>query len=159
MFQLIGFEGKGLGAVATKDIKRGTLILKELPQISIKRTNNRNQDINNLKSAFYRMNKINQEEYLSLYCYGFTSKEEKITKIFQFNKFTQRNFGMPNITEVLYIKGSRFNHSCCANAYFDWNSDKELEIRAMSKVIKAGQEITIDYHGMQFIFISKIVSV
>ena len=148
MFQLIGFEGKGLGAVATKDIKRGTLILKELPQISIKRTNNRNQDINNLKSAFYRMNKINQEEYLSHYCYGFTSKEEKITKIFQFNKFTQRNFGMPNITEVLYIKGSRFNHSCSANAYFDWNSDKELEIRAMSKVIKAGQEITIDYNGM-----------
>ena len=58
---------------------------------------------------------------------------------------------MPNITEVLYIKGSRFNHSCSANAYFDWNSDKELEIRAMSKVIKAGQEITIDYHGMQLI--------
>ena len=105
MFQLIGFEGKGLGAVATQDIKRGTLILKELPQISVKKTNNRNQDINNLKSAFYRMNKINQEEYLSLYCYGFTSKEEKITKIFQFNKFTQRNFGMPNTTEVLYIKG------------------------------------------------------
>jgi hypothetical protein len=74
MFQLIGFEGKGLGAVATNDIKRGTLILKELPQISVKRTNNRNQDINNLKSAFNQMNKINQEEYLSLYCYGFTSK-------------------------------------------------------------------------------------
>ena len=58
MFQLIGFEGKGLGAVATKDIKRGTLILKELPQISVKKTNDKNQDINNLKSAFYRMNKV-----------------------------------------------------------------------------------------------------
>ena len=54
-------------------------------------------------------------------------------------------------TRIAIIKGSRFNHSCSANAYFDWNSDKELEIRAMSKVIKAGQEITIDYNGMYLI--------
>ena len=32
-YQVVEIDGKGLGCVATKDIKRGTLILKEKAQI------------------------------------------------------------------------------------------------------------------------------
>ena len=33
LFEVRKVEGKGLGCFATKDIKRGTVILKEAPQI------------------------------------------------------------------------------------------------------------------------------
>ena len=33
-YKVIEIKGKGLGCIATQDIKRGTLILREAPQIS-----------------------------------------------------------------------------------------------------------------------------
>jgi hypothetical protein len=40
---------------------------------------------------------------------------------------------------------SRFNHSCCSNAHFFWNVDTHTrDIRAM-RLIKQGEEITVNY--------------
>ena len=47
------------------------------------------------------------------------------------------------------IQTSRFNHSCAANAEFQFNAKFEkFEIRAISK-IKAGEEITINYNPLE----------
>ena len=35
LFEIQTIEGKGLGFVATKDIKRGTVIFSEIPQLDL----------------------------------------------------------------------------------------------------------------------------
>ena len=72
--------------------------------------------------------------------------------IFQTNKFTNSGFTPSGLadTEIVCLKVSRFNHSCRSNAFYDidWNKNNlKVEIKAAWKDIKAGQEITICYHG------------
>ena len=36
VFEIVEIEGKGVGFVASKDIEKGTVILREKPQFSVK---------------------------------------------------------------------------------------------------------------------------
>ena len=89
-YQVVKIDGKGFGCVATKDIKRGTLILREKAQLCYKScefgTSNSNwnkmilegkcQDhsefvtpawIKSVEESFEQMSKNNQEEFLKLH--------------------------------------------------------------------------------------------
>ena len=66
--QVVKIDGKGFGCVATKDIKRGTLILREQPEIICKRPGLVTPVwIKSLEKSFKQMNKNNQEEFLKLH--------------------------------------------------------------------------------------------
>ena len=77
MFQVVPIEGKGCGIVASKFIKRGTLILKEvsqMPSIDVPSPNLQMQSdssmvdyIKKIVSVFELMNKSDKEEYLKLH--------------------------------------------------------------------------------------------
>ena len=75
IYRLIDFEGKGLGCVATTDIKRGSLILNENPQIkslefhSLNEARQKGQLVEFIKSllkSFNQMNKKDQLEFMAL---------------------------------------------------------------------------------------------
>ena len=116
-------------------------------------------------SAFNRMNKSDQEEFLTLYnkfenlkslppskmefqnrvkgyFYSMEQNKEKAEKMFKILNIYVTN--MYSLTGV-YLKISRINHSCRANAVFG-----KGEIRAVYK-IEEGQEINLDY-AMVIIF-------
>ena len=70
-------EGKGLGMIASKFIKRGTLILKEEPQMPAISKPSDSEDpnaepelwktyINDVVSSFYKMSHSDQEAFLEL---------------------------------------------------------------------------------------------
>ena len=60
-YEVMQIEGKGLGCVATKDIKRGTLILREKAQI-FKYSEFGNPDwVKSVETSFKQMRKNNQE--------------------------------------------------------------------------------------------------
>jgi len=157
MFRVTPIEGKGFGVVATKFIKRGTLILKEEPQIPhVPHVEWPTRYIKSLIKLFYQMSEPDQEEYLKLHnryegefvdeCSNIVwravmaeendkQKAEKILKIYgiyRTNKFV----------DGVSIKTSRFNHSCFPNA--TTNSLKFAGIYATYD-IKEGAEITISY--------------
>mgnify|MGYP001479846960 CR=1 FL=1 len=71
MFQVVPIEGKGCGIVASKFIKRGTLIMKEVSQMPYIKTPPQNlqmQDyIQKVISVFEQMTKSDKEEYLKLH--------------------------------------------------------------------------------------------
>ena len=166
LFEVVKIEGKGLGCIALKDIKLGTLILEEKPQIcassapfAIPNGPTKPITLQNLMESFQKMSLANQKEFLTLHNKNifkkFTDEEWKILQTSttmsheETNKWKEileiyetNTFGMG-----VGIQSSRFNHSCVSNAEFDENKITEaIEIRAVSN-IKAGDEITIKYAG------------
>ena len=69
MYKVLPIEGKGLGVVATKFIKKGTLILNEKPQISLENDPEIPLEIHirQVISCFYEMSESDQSEYMKLY--------------------------------------------------------------------------------------------
>ena len=113
-------------------------------------------------SAFNRMRKSDQEEFLTLYnkfenleslppsqmefqnrvkgyFYSMEKNKDKAEKMFKILNIYVTN--MYSLTGV-YLKISRINHSCRANAVFG-----KGEIRAVYK-IEEGQEINLDYNAV-----------
>ena len=72
MYELLPIEGKGLGCVATKEIKIGTLILEEIPQLVVPQNIVKKSELSlefmcSLVDTFKKMSKTDQEEFLNLY--------------------------------------------------------------------------------------------
>ena len=142
LYEIVPIEGKGLGCIALKKIKKGSLILQEKPSCVANFDN-----CQSIINAFQCMTNNDQNEYLILHNRYENFKEfdwiidvqsefeAKIVGIYKTNAF-DKGVG---------IKSSRFNHNCSANAELIWNDLKELiEIRTVSK-INAGEEITVKY--------------
>ena len=141
MYEVKQIEGKGLGLVAIKDISKGSLILKETPQMPrIKGVEPPNPNVpgsieaqekalkiwmEKVVSLFNEMDFADQDEYMKLHHGDENSfflkpkameyDQEKADEILQINKILSiyvRN----NFRNGLSIKTSRLNHSCKPNA-------------------------------------------
>ena len=163
MYEIRQIQGKGLGIIAVQDISKGTLILKETPQMSHIDALTPNLQgshealkiwIKKVISLFNEMNLADQREYMKLHShfenensFGLISeflgliytmvydgkKADEILKIIGI-------FIANNYENSLSIQISRFNHSCNPNAlHSEFN-----EVWAVCN-IKAGQEITTSY--------------
>ena len=163
MYEIKQIEGRGLGVMAVKDISKGTLILKETPQMSHVDALAPNLQgshgalkiwIKKVVSLFNEMNLTDQAEYMKLHSHF--ENENSFGLISEFLRLinTMVYDGMKadeilkiigifignNYENSLFIKTSRFNHSCKPNAvHSEFN-----EVWAACN-IKAGQEITTSY--------------
>lgn len=129
LYQIFPIEGKGLGMIAKRNIKRGDLIFKEYPQMpSVSLELDKKGRFWQIVSFFEQMSKNDQKEYLELHnkfeCGELTNdfenyktessekesdtKDElmKIVFIYISNEYV----------EGVGIKVSRINHSCLPNA-------------------------------------------
>ena len=168
LYKVDNIQGKGLGWIALKDIKVGTLICKEKPQFVYKEP----FELCNLMEAFSSMSKNDQQEFLVLsnvfldleslpddrkkhyFDWKNTAESQcnydsnlvlKIMCIHSSNGFNGYDAVGIRVGEV-GIKISRINHSCGPNSQHFKNNEGEMEIRATSKILE-GQEITISYIG------------
>ena len=163
IYKIEQIEGKNLGCVALKDIKKGTLILQEKPQV----INNGNAGLSliHLLNSYNQMSEETQKDYLKLYnrfkdLNDMNEKDKENVK--QEMEWLRQNLNfdhkvLQRIQDIygIYatntfeqgvgIEASRFNHSCCSNAEESWNEKiGATEIRSVSKIC-AGDEITINY--------------
>ena len=171
LYELKSIDGKGLGAIAKKNIKRGTLILKEDPQISDDGNKKFGPEwIKSVWESFKRMDILEQEEYLKLstdhqlYFEGTSDLDFLIPVIDQLyrneNPSTRRkilktlhvfnsNFlGSESKKEgkkrYFFVHSSRFNHSCQPNVRL-WQLPNEGLIFRATRKIKASEELTVSY--------------
>ena len=94
--------GKGLGVRAVIDIPKGTPILAEEAYFSVLDEKVPNQ---------YRRTKA----FTDLFCtYPRTPQK----------RFEENKFEMDEPAKGIFLKASRFNHSCRPNAYFMWNTKR-----------------------------------
>jgi len=169
MYSVKDVDGKGFGCIANQKIKRGTLIEKEEPALELTEgitiTNNlldaKVRTIQILINNFNKMDKKSQEEYLKLdrqrshprpleACIRKTCSEiylgdidiETAVQVYQI-------CATNTFDNAVFLKMSRFNHSCAANAEHFWNKKENVrEIRSISNIAE-GEEITIRYIGTE----------
>ena len=69
LYKVTEIEGKGLGCVAISDIKKGSLILIETPQLCVETEEREGSSmwIKSLLKSFYEMSKADQLEYMTLH--------------------------------------------------------------------------------------------
>jgi len=168
MYEIMRTEYKGLGVIATKDIKKGSLILSEYPQMP------HDEDVLALWESYEKMPLVDQNEYMTLHNkydyvnslpwdlrHEFKSEiekdlwdlmsyinqyyghdPEKVCKIFKIYNIYRTNYFDNGVS----IQASRLNHSCRPNAicFYLPRTNSPNQIRAISD-IKRGEEITISY--------------
>ena len=171
LYKVTKIEGKGLGCVAISDIKKGSLILKENPQLYIESEEVKWSSgwIKSLMTSFNEMTETDQHEYMILHnkfnnFQNFQNtdfirncKEIHDTIIedvkLEIGKIEQNTEKAEEILKIICIystnscngvkiKTSRFNHSCKGNAAaMVFNG--EHQVRAISN-IKADKEINLN---------------
>ena len=169
LYELKLIDGKGLGAIAKKNIKRGTLILKEDPQISDDGSTVFGPEwVKSVWESFKRMDILEQEEYLKLSthspglnldfvipCIEKTYRNESpstrqkillILEIFKSNVWDEESSDNLQKKRRVYIHSSRLNHSCQPNLRMLKvpKLNYQMFCRATRK-IKAGEELTFPY--------------
>ena len=173
-FEIKESPGKGLGCFATKDIKIGSLILKETPILAMHEDyqfNYKNvlaiDQLQELNKKFCKLPFEQQVLYLNLdnlYTRNIDNVDEiskekyKLFKDFLLKRNpTQPELAIDKVIMIMQIYDTnafgygvglltaRLNHSCARNAQVDWNkSTKTHDIRATRKIRK-GEEILINY--------------
>ena len=163
--------GKGISCIATKDIKKGSLVLRESPQLFL--TDQMVEDLDNLEKnvieSFLGMSRENRKKYMRLHNI-YRKREnwseemkndlqERAAKLAK-NEMVVSNLSMEKALKVwgiyktntftngVYLKMSRFNHSCQPNTELFWNQETDTQdVRALRK-IKQGEEITHCYTSL-----------
>ena len=169
MFLVTEIEGKGLGCVAKKKIRRGTLILQEKPCLYQTGENIDMGFLRRIIDVYGKMGEEEKKEYLKLsnkYTHDIELVSEKSKMIMKsvktiLTRMTLTN-NSPEFAERIYqicatnafhngvcLKMSRFNHSCVPNAEYFWNSDTETRDLRAIRNIHEDEEITVTYLGTE----------
>ena len=171
VYRFTEIEGKGLACIATTDIKKGSLILRENPQMPADaeaETMGSSKWIKSLSKSFNKMSKPDQLEYMRLKnkCSWIIEKNLDLkSKIGQVEKDSGKAeeifqicciYVSYRMNDGFRIKVSGIKHSCQPNAVQLHKTIRLYEVRAIAN-IKSGQEITINWCSDPFFgFKSKV---
>ena len=162
-FEVVNIKGKDLGCVALKDLKKGTLILKEKPQLAEVESNGIWTDklFNEVWSNFILMSKSNRDDYLKLsnQFKEITFEKSKIENADDL-KLLREIIGIYETNKFkggVGIQAARFNHSCCSNVEGVWNKEEfAREFRVIKKISKGKMKITYFWeHNFLVVFRSQ----
>ena len=164
LYSVSEIQGKGLGCVATTEIKKGTLILRE--GASFHHFGHESLDkayFEELFQGYLTLSTEDRETYLSLAnCFSdqrapSPSSIRKMAKVLKYledspidlpreeAKLVYQIYHTNGFHNGIFFEMSRFNHSCMSNAEYFWNEDtKTRDLRAIRKIRKC-DEITLKY--------------
>lgn len=144
-FQVEDVTMKGKGVVAHTDIKAGTLILSEPPLFTLPRHVQRPSAVQPIIAKhLHVLTKEQQREFFSLQ--NSYPNLPPLEGIFKTNAIP---LGVNATEGGLFLRCSRFNHSCLSNAAYSWNSKLSAETVYAVKDIKKGEEINVNYFSAQ----------
>eukprot|EP00392_Amoebophrya_sp_AT5.2_P002398 g2403.t1 len=146
-------QNKGRGLIATRDIKRGELIIAEKPVLFAPGTTGfsavlaRKSWEERLQRDFLRLPAERQRDVMQLHdkaagAGGADKTTKTLAGIFATNGLPQ---GVGSTDGVLCLTISRANHSCCNNAYHAWNATDGTERLYAEDNIACGDEICTNY--------------
>ena len=162
MYQQQAIQDKGIGIVATKNIKLGTLILRETPQLFLDLDGDWTTEV--IMEAFQKMNKEDKDLFMKLSNKFSIDKNLWSSNSIEYMDHINRTINLvkipsENTVEICQLVNtntfdngvclniSRLNHSCLANAEHFWNEDTNTrDVRAIKK-IKKGEEICLNYQA------------
>ncbi|CAK9047352.1 unnamed protein product [Durusdinium trenchii] len=135
-FEIRDVPGKGLGAVAVRDLAEGELVIEERPPITFVDAPNWEEKI---QKQFETLPKKTQEALMSLHD---TEEPKTLTGIFNTNSIGCYSESLDGSLCVLV---SRFNHSCVPNCEQFWDDEMFRQKLFACKDIKKGEELCFSY--------------
>lgn len=142
-FDVKEIEGKGLGAVATKDFEPGELVLAEYPIIPV-RTNEGGDAWNEeLHRQYDQLTPEAQAEVFKLHDTCLQKPEKSLEGILWTNCISRDSGARFDVAICLLV--SRFNHSCSPNLEQSWDEGTGQAYLVAAEHIKAGEELFTHY--------------
>ena len=158
--------GKGIGCIALKDIPAGSLVIREVPALYV--TPDLDGHAETIR-AFAEMEPQDQSELLRLFNLYSKPETEWSESMRKELKDIEEDAGDLEVAEVsretgmrvwqiwltnaydngVFLRLSRFNHSCRPNTEYFWNTDLEVwaqDVRTVREV-RAGEELTVCYRS------------
>jgi len=134
----------GRGLFATQDLPTGTLILLEMPALTLRRPDDL-QSLSNeiIQQAFDAMTPADQERFMQLSSSGHKDKTTESSRIFHTNALSSDD------SQVRYLcfNLALMNHSCMENASWTFRSQTGKFFVTSIRDIRKDEEITISYAG------------
>lgn len=150
--------GKGYGCRTNQGITYGTLILVEAPLFIVENVEAgqiSKPTINRINNAVLQLNEAQRQQFREL-VQPFGRRSAQPDK----ERFLANNFQMTpdqngRHTQGIFLRASRFNHSCIPNAWYNWNpyyTDARRNPRGSLTVhairnIRADEEILVNYRS------------
>ncbi|EFQ99131.1 hypothetical protein MGYG_02143 [Nannizzia gypsea CBS 118893] len=145
-FELKPSPGKGWGIFATKDLKKGDLVLSEKPLFVIKSSTSKTTELAVL-AAFQKLKPEDKQQFLCLRNNG-SARYPSMTHAFIDNNMTVSSIITMKRGENpacgMFILQPRFNHSCVANCKAPFSGKEAISTYAIRE-IAAGEELTLSY--------------
>ena len=162
-WKIVSVEGKGKGVIATKKIKKGDVVMKEMPVLAFDEEcyNNNPENLTlelqnfgmQLLEQFMKQPEKIQKEILDLH---HEKPEEstvmlKLFDIFNCNKTTVDDVFSSG--EAVYLTISRINHSCSPNVLWSHKRSNRMmkEVRAL-RDIDVGEELCASYLANYYVY-------
>ncbi|GAA5853495.1 hypothetical protein JCM5353_006531 [Sporobolomyces roseus] len=137
-YEVKEIAGKGMGVIATGDIKAGELVLKETPLITLQQQRTPAA----LERLMTTLTQSQKDDYNKLHIASNKNNVPKVLAIFQTNAM---QLGPQSTTSGVFIEGSRFNHSCRPNCSRSWDERQGVEWFIANRDIGQGEELCITY--------------
>jgi hypothetical protein len=133
---------RGKGFVARVNISTGTRIIAEKPLFEVISSASGLENV--IVTKVKALSKGHQRQYLSLH--NNHPGKTPFSGIFRTNALP---CGPSSLTSAVYPTICLINHNCLPNSYHSWNSATSMETVHAGRDIKAGEEITISYMGVE----------
>ncbi|KAM3413582.1 hypothetical protein BST61_g11451 [Cercospora zeina] len=140
MFRITAIQEKGRGVVASQPIPAGTLILSEVPIVTVPKYTNEKHYSKIILPQLQHLTVAQKHEFFDL-----SNNFHEMRPIEGIAKTNAIPLGPSASVGALFLRCSRFNHGCTPNAAYHWN-ESVLEERVYSvRDIDDGDEITVKY--------------
>ncbi|KAI1101798.1 hypothetical protein F4804DRAFT_314917 [Jackrogersella minutella] len=179
LYEVRNTEGRGMSAFAIRDIRAGERILTDKCHITNTDHRTFGEDWQDLMDNFFRLSKQAQDQVLELYAYEPPERINQVRNALPPNSLTPETLEsychifftfqsncfevQPSIHNLdgsihrdhksgLFLKASRFNHSCDPNLTYNTTSIPGYYVLTAARGIKAGEELSITYiplYGMR----------
>jgi len=143
-------SGKGIGLVATRNIRRKTVVIQEQPVLTL---SSEDAFEETLLRLFMQLSTEIQEKVLNFYDYLGPDNEggdmgsilAKLVRIVQFNAIETED-KIQGVKKSLYLSASLLNHSCRPNLVW-YPEDGGIVVRCLYPVEK-GDKLTVCYFSL-----------
>lgn len=140
-FRVGPLDGKGIGVVASRDIKAGELLSSEAPVVYWDSNDSWLTRSRSIQKQFDGLPPQTRDAVLELHDAHAVGGQKTLGGIVSTNSHTKKGTS----AGVLCLECSRFNHSCVPNCEQSWNEDlQEVHIFA-SRDVRKGEELQIYY--------------